>query len=241
MKSNSNIQFETEEFLALVKLAKPIVKALAKAIERDSDRKKGYTSVVTDDDVELDDTDEADAVDGADHFIPDPDEDNAIPFPRTVEPAPASAPLPDLGKGMAYVKPSSIPTPRADHPLVVKGRDIFPQFINVWMQGFGDLDAPQPDRVDLLRSTMTVDGGAILSYLRSVGGLVAGTREALAALHWVGPTDKLSIDLATNIAQISSIFHPELTDVMEFIKPDGTVMSNVRYEQVRIPLDGSKE
>ena len=124
---------------------------------------------------------------------------------------------------------------------MVKGRDLFPQFINQWMAGFGDLDAPQPDRVDLLRSTMTTDGGAILSYLRSAGGLVAGTREALAALHWVGPTDKLSVDLATNIAQISSIFHPELTDVMEFIKPDGTVMPNVRYEQVRIPLDGSKE
>ena len=244
MKSNSNIQIETEEFLALIKLAKPLVKALAKAIERDTRGvRKGYTSVVSEE-VDLDEEDEADTVDGADHFIPDPDDDNAIPFPRAVEPvapAPQADPLPNLGKGMAYVKPSGIPTPRADHPLVVKGRDLFPQFINGWLQGFGDFDAPQPDRVDLLRSTMTVNGGAILSYLRSAGGLVAGTREALAALHWVGPTDKLSIDLASNIAQISSIFHPELTDVMEFIRPDGTVNSDVRYEQVRIPLDGSKE
>lgn len=240
MKSSSNIQIETEEFLALLKLAKPLVKALAKAISRDSSYRKGYTSVVTEE-VDLDEADD-DVVDGADHFVPDPD-DNAIPFPRAVEPAapaPQAAPLPDLGKGMSYIKPSEIPTPRTDHPLVIKGRDLFPQFINRWMEGFGDFDAPQPDRVDLLRSTMTTHGGAILSYLRSAGGLIAGTREALAA-NGAAFDDKFAIELASNIAQISSIFHPELTDVMEFIRPDGTVNSNVRYEQVRIPLDGSKE
>jgi hypothetical protein len=241
MKSSSNIQIETEEFLALLKLAKPLVRALAKAISRDTRGvRKGYTSIVNDE-VDLDEADD-DVVDGADHFVEDAD--NAIPFPRAVEPAaptPQDAPLPNLGRGAAYVRPSEIPVPHAEHPLVIKGRDLFPQFINRWMEGFGDFDAPQPDRVDLLRSTMSSHGGAILSYLRSAGGLVAGTREALAALYWVGPTDKLAADLATNIAQISSIFHPELTDVMEFIRPDGTVMSNVRYEQVRIPLDGSKE
>jgi hypothetical protein len=241
MKYSINTQIETEEFLALLKLAKPLVKALAKAVQRDTRGvRKGYTSIVNDE-VDLDEADD-DVVDGADHFVEDAD--NAIPFPRAVEPAapaPQDAPLPNLGKGMSYIKPSEIPTPRMDHPLVIKGRDLFPQFINRWMEGFGDFDAPQPDRVDILRSTMTTHGGAILSYLRSAGGLVAGTREALAALHWVGPTDKLSIELASNIAQISSIFHPELTDVMEFIRPDGTVNSDVRYEQVRIPLDGSKE
>ena len=245
MKSNSNLQFETEEFLALVKLAKPLVKALARAIERDTAwRQKSREFVFSDAEPTVDSLVDDENVDGADHFVDDAD--NAIPFPRpaapaAVEPEAPAAPLPELGKGMAYVKPSEIPTPRADHPLVVKGRDLFPQFIYQWVQGFGDLDAPQPDRVDLLRSTMTTNGGAILSYVRSVGGLVAGTREALTALRWEDPTGKLSVDLASNIAQVSSIFHPELTDVMEFIKPDGTVMPNVRYEQVRIPLDGSKE
>ena len=98
MKSSSKLQFEPEEFLALVKLAKPLVKALTRAIERDTAWKKSSRKFDFSDTEPTVDSlvDEDDVVDGADHFVDDAD--NAIPFPRPAPVDPARR-TPARGQG----------------------------------------------------------------------------------------------------------------------------------------------
>lgn len=109
----------------------------------------------------------------------------------------------------------------------------------MWQRNFGVEDTEQPDRATLMRDTAAANAGPILAYLRFRGGLVAGAMEFFAdSAGQVSPADqKRAVEIATNIAQVGSVLAPEFTDMMEFVKPDGTVIPHVRYEQVRIPQE----
>ena len=176
----------------------------------------------------------AEDVDGADHFVPERDENvHEHPAPEDVLAAYAG------DKNARVVMPSSIKPLPAEHPLVREGRGAYFKFIDVWQQNFGVEDAEQPDRATLMRTTTATSAGPILAYLRFKGGLVAGALEFFAdSAGQVSPENrKRAVEIATNIAQVGSVLAPEFTDMMEFVKPDGTFIPHVRYEQVRIPQE----
>jgi hypothetical protein len=230
------LEMSPTEFIALVDLFKPVVHSYALRAK----------SVFAD---ESDET--TDDVDGADHFVPEGDDNTTVsdeetfPAPKApsaAPPATVSATLPiefTQDKNARVVMPSAIRPLPADHPLVVNGRREFFRFIEAWATNFGIEGAEQPDRVDVLRTATANYAGPILAYLRFKGGLVAGTLEFLADSEGnVSPENqKRAVLLATNIAQVGSVLAPEFTDLMEFVRPDGTVIPHVRYEQVRIPQE----
>lgn len=223
------LEMDTRETLALFDLLKTALVY-----------RTGASVPLEDEDEDLDvDTD------GADHFVPDDTEIEDAPEAPPVAAAPAAAPRPLMpeefatDKNARLVVPSPIRALPADHPLVIAGRKAYFAFVDVWQRNLGVEDAEQPDRVDLMRSAAAGSAGPILAYLRFRGGLVAGTLEFLAdSAGNVSPEDqKRAVEIATNIAQVGSVLAPEFTDMMEFVKPDGTVIPHVRYEQVRIPQE----
>ena len=219
----STYELTERETLAIVELAKHAIDALVRM------------RIVADDDFAEEENDtSAGDVDGADHFVPERDENvHEHPAPEDVLAAYAG------DKNARVVMPSAIRPLPAEHPLVREGRTAYFKFVEVWQQNFGIEGAEQPDRANLMRSTTATSAGPVLAYLRFKGGLIAGVLEFLADSEGnVSPEDQQrAIALATNIAQVGSVLAPEFTDMMEFVKPDGTFIPHVRYEQVRIPQE----
>jgi hypothetical protein len=229
----STYELTERETLAIVELAKHAIDALVRM------------RIVADDDFAEEENDtSAGDVDGADHFVPERDE-NVHEHPAPAAAARAAAAPEDVlaayagDKNARVVMPSAIRPLPAEHPLVREGRTAYFKFVEVWQQNFGIEGAEQPDRANLMRSTTATSAGPVLAYLRFKGGLIAGVLEFFADSEGnVSPEDQQrAIALATNIAQVGSVLAPEFTDMMEFVKPDGTFIPHVRYEQVRIPQE----
>lgn len=220
----STYELTERETLALVELAKHAIDALVRM------------RIVADDDFADDENDtSAGDVDGADHFVPEREETNVHEHPAPEDVLAAYA----GDKNARVVMPSAIKPLPADHPLVREGRVEYFKFVDVWQQNFGIENAEQPDRANLMRTTTATSAGPVLAYLRFKGGLIAGVLEFFAdSAGNVTPEDRArAIAIATNIAQVGSVLAPEFTDMMEFVKPDGTFIPHVRYEQVRIPQE----
>lgn len=230
----STYELTERETLALVELAKYTIDALVRM------------RVVADDDFTDDENDtSAGDVDGADHFVPEREESSVHEHPEPAAAARAAAAPEDVlaayagDKNARVVMPSAIKPLPADHPLVREGRVEYFKFVDVWQQNFGIENAEQPDRANLMRTTTATSAGPVLAYLRFKGGLIAGVLEFFAdSAGNVTPEDRArAIAIATNIAQVGSVLAPEFTDMLEFVKPDGTFIPHVRYEQVRIPQE----
>ena len=230
------------ETLAFVDLAKYMIDALVR-MQLASPPPADFADEDTDEDFRGN-------VDGADHFVPEDDVrvDEAPAAPAAPPEAPVdlqTAYAAELLAGYAsdknarVVMPSALKPLPANHPLVIAGRKAYFAFFDVWQRNFGVEDTEQPDRATLMRDTAAANAGPILAYLRFRGGLVAGAMEFFAdSAGQVSPADqKRAVEIATNIAQVGSVLAPEFTDMMEFVKPDGTVIPHVRYEQVRIPQE----
>lgn len=241
MKSNSHVQMEPQEFVALMDVFKHAITVFGNlAAANMASVRESYE----------DGGSAVDVVDGADHFVPE-EAEATFSAPVATPPAPVAAqPAPEGNLAEAFtgdkntrlVKPVGIKALPADHPLVSRGRKEFYRMVDIWQQGFAVEDAPQPDRLDAMKSTMANNGGPVIAYLRYIGGLVAGVRDFFTAAggEATPATDAWAIQIATNIAQVGSVVHPELTDMLEFIRPDGTIIPHVRYEQVRVPLAGEE-
>jgi len=88
----------------------------------------------------------------------------------------------------------------------------FYYLVNNWSNGFGIPGASQPDRVKLLEATMESEGGKILGFLRSVGGLTQAVMDVLPSL-----SHRDSRLLAENIASVSSaVGWSDLADTLEY-------------------------
>jgi hypothetical protein len=108
---------------------------------------------------------------------------------------------------------------KSDKAKALHGRDLWLALIDMWRQGFGLDEAPQPDRVAVLLRILRVDGGAVFAYLRSRAGLTDATRDVLSEILQ-RPLDaeakRAARLLAENIAQVSSFYAPDLTERLEY-------------------------
>lgn len=99
-----------------------------------------------------------------------------------------------------------------------RGAGHYSALVSAWCQGFGEADAEQPDRANLLReaSTGTV-AGDVLEFVSSTGGLIRATDSVMS--YSVRPTEDERRDLvrlvASNITQVASLMFPDLADQYE--------------------------
>jgi hypothetical protein len=97
------------------------------------------------------------------------------------------------------------------------GKNVFNQFIKKWSQGFGDANAEQPDRADLMNKTMSDYSLHVIRYVRAYGGLTSVTMRAFPTSDYQDPTYRKKMRLlAENVAQVSSVLCPPLSDLLEY-------------------------
>lgn len=112
----------------------------------------------------------------------------------------------------------------ADLKLVEKGRVLFADLVHKWLVNFGLEGAEQPDRIAALRDVASgPEATAVLWYVSSVGGLIHAV-DAIAgpktSPHPLTPEaeegHRATVrDVATNIAQVSSLFFHDLCSLYE--------------------------
>lgn len=108
---------------------------------------------------------------------------------------------------------------RLDGKNLAAGRKVINELVTLWLDGYKQEDAPQPDRAEALR---TIANGKnaykVLTYVKSVGGLTHAVNAALE--EWSGGTEQarqdLVLDVAGNMTQVSSILFPDLSDLYEY-------------------------
>lgn len=139
----------------------------------------------------------------------------------------------DIGRGPfeAIRAPKEEPLPAADAPvaqaqpvpmggkMLAKGRDVFNDLVKLWLVGYKEEGAAQPDRAEAMRSIANGRNSyKVLAYAKAVGGLTHAVNAALE--EWSGGTEAerqaLVLDLAGNITQVSSILFPDLSDFYEY-------------------------
>jgi hypothetical protein len=101
--------------------------------------------------------------------------------------------------------------------LLSKGRKAFHALVEMWLVGFNDPDAEQPDRAEALR---TLANGrksyAVLAFVKDAGGLTHAVNGAM--LGWEGEESarrSLVALVAGNMTQVASILFPDLSDLYE--------------------------
>jgi len=110
---------------------------------------------------------------------------------------------------------------RVDQKLLDKGRTAFDKLVRLWVKGFGDEDAEQPDRAEAMRVLANGPKSfAVLTYVRASGGLTWAVNAAAVLELSFGRTEqerqKLVLDVAANITQVASILFPDLSDLYEY-------------------------
>jgi hypothetical protein len=119
-----------------------------------------------------------------------------------------------------------------------EGKTAWKMLIMEWRKGFGDATAEQPDRLTMLNRFRFLHNGAVLYYVKQMGGLTLATRRLLAGE--LGEDEKsLAIRresrlLAENITQVASQVWPELNDLLEYTKDTAIIDGN--YSPVPAPL-----
>lgn len=99
------------------------------------------------------------------------------------------------------------------------GRRVFNELVVLWLEGYKQEDAPQPDRAE---ATRIIANGRnaykMLTYVKAVGGLTHAVNGALE--EWSGGTEEerqaLVLDVAGNMTQVASILFPDLSDLYEY-------------------------
>jgi hypothetical protein len=108
-----------------------------------------------------------------------------------------------------------------DAKILDKGRTAFDKLVRLWVKGFGDEDAEQPDRAEAMRVLANGPKSfAVLTYVRASGGLTWAVNAAAVLELSFGRTEeerqKLVLDVAANITQVASILFPDLSDLYEY-------------------------
>ena len=86
-----------------------------------------------------------------------------------------------------------------------------------WAEGFGDLEAEQPDRVELLNKTMCDYSLHVIRYIKSVGGLTHATMHTFPTTNYDDPEYRSRVRLlAENVAQVGSILCPPISELLEY-------------------------
>ena len=97
------------------------------------------------------------------------------------------------------------------------GKNVFRTFMKKWADGFGDLDAVQPDRSQLMNKTMSDYSLHVIRYVKSVGGLTHATMHVFPTKDYNETQYRKNIRLlAENVAQVSSILCPPLSELLEY-------------------------
>lgn len=101
--------------------------------------------------------------------------------------------------------------------LLSKGRKAFHALVDMWLVGFNDPDAEQPDRAEALR---TLANGrksyAVLAFVRDAGGLTHAVNGAMLGWEDEESRRREFVGLvAGNITQVASILFPDLSDLYE--------------------------
>jgi hypothetical protein len=94
----------------------------------------------------------------------------------------------------------------------------FTEFVKNWAINFNLEDTDQPDRIELLQDVMNYHSKGSVQLLKYMGGLTHTVAFCLyeKSLDLVSPEErKFSRLLAENMAQISSIVHPTLSEYLE--------------------------
>jgi len=118
--------------------------------------------------------------------------------------------------------------PRAEEPLptsavvtdalLSKGRKAFNALVDMWLVGFNDPDAEQPDRAEAMRNLANGRKSyAVLAYVKSAGGLTHAVNAAVVT-GWDGEESarrSLVALVAGNMTQVASILFPDLSDLYE--------------------------
>lgn len=119
---------------------------------------------------------------GPDHAPP-----SQVPGPGTHQPAAQTVPRP--------------PGPESSEESIKHGRSVFFDVLTLWMSGYGDTAAPQPDRATALGKVFQVRRDAwglkaYLEHMRSLEAAIVDCYPATAPLR--------AADLAANMAQVAS-------------------------------------
>jgi hypothetical protein len=123
-----------------------------------------------------------------------------------------------------------------DAKLLDKGRTAFDKLVRLWVKGFGDEGAEQPDRAEAMR--VLANGSksfAVLTYVRASGGLTWAVNATAVLELSFGHTEeerrqKLVLDVAANITQVASILFPDLADLYEYKNIFATATEDYDHE-----------
>ena len=97
------------------------------------------------------------------------------------------------------------------------GKNVFRKFMLKWSEGFGETDTPQPDRASLLNKTMSDYSLHVIRYVKSVGGLTHATMHVFPTTNYNETKYREKVRLlAENVAQVSSILCPPLSELLEY-------------------------
>ena len=110
--------------------------------------------------------------------------------------------------------------PYYDQNTLRAGSQAFYGLIEIWKKNFGIEGAEQPNRIEALRDSMLINGDEIITFLKYTKGLTNGIMELfppMPAANEIQIVDhaKFNRRIACNIAQVSSISMPELSDYLE--------------------------
>lgn len=207
------VEMTEVEFVALTKAVKSVAKGHAPvpesggAIQKVVDFLSGFAAGTPSVEVDADSDDDDIDADSADSD----GESNLVPL----HPAIAEQLLPE-DTALAAQK-------EQERLRLLHGKDLWIALIELWREGFGVEDAPQPDRVKALQGAANP---LVYAYLKSTRGLTDATRTAVYLLDGGDPyATVLQLTLAQirearllaeNIAQVSSFHAPEFTDLLEY-------------------------
>ena len=105
------------------------------------------------------------------------------------------------------------PIPDVNVEIAADGRIHLRDFVLEWALNFGDPNAPQPDRTDLMVSMMQDNGVGIMSFIKDAGGLTRAILLATQSDNWDRRFSRL---IAENITQVGSIICPPLANHLEY-------------------------
>ena len=90
--------------------------------------------------------------------------------------------------------------------LLADGAGALGALARTWINNFGVLDAPQPDRIAALVAAFAGYHGGILAYVRERGGLVTAIVDVLVSQNLTAPLDAnlLARKVALNMVQVGS-------------------------------------
>jgi hypothetical protein len=110
----------------------------------------------------------------------------------------------------AAIEPAKTPNPSEE--VVRAGCDVWYGIIHAWEQGFGDEEADQPDRGELMIRAINTSATDIFAFLRYCNGLTRLVRTCRP--DWSTVKSRL---IAENIASVSSALGiPGIADHLEY-------------------------